>query len=96
MDLQNLAASFYAKQNIRFNVIAPALVETPMSQRAMGDERIVNFIKSKQPLDGGRPGKPTDLDELSVYLLSDRSRFVTGQVFTVDGGWSITEGQIPE
>ena len=51
-------AAYYAKDNIRVNVIAPALVETPMAQRAAQDDTIVSFIKSKQPLDGGRVGQP--------------------------------------
>jgi NAD(P)-dependent dehydrogenase (short-subunit alcohol dehydrogenase family) len=49
-------AAFYAPKNIRINVVAPALVETPMSQRAAGNESIQQFIKTKQPLDGGRMG----------------------------------------
>ncbi|MHC4995569.1 MAG: SDR family NAD(P)-dependent oxidoreductase, partial [Planctomycetota bacterium] len=88
------AAAYYARHDIRFNVIAPALVETPMAQRAANDEQILDFIRTKQPLDGGRIGRPEDLDVLAVYLLSDQSRFVTGQVIAVDGGWSVSEGQI--
>ncbi|MBL7747158.1 MAG: SDR family oxidoreductase [Chitinophagaceae bacterium] len=87
-------AAYYAKDSIRVNVIAPALVETPMAQRAANDEHILSFIKTKQPLDGGRIGNPEDTDGLAVYLLSDQSRFTTGQVIAVDGGWSISEGQI--
>jgi NAD(P)-dependent dehydrogenase (short-subunit alcohol dehydrogenase family) len=86
-------AAYYAKDNIRVNVIAPALVETPMAQRAANDDTIVSFIKSKQPLDGGRVGQPEDLDGLSVYFMSDQSKFTTGQIVSVDGGWSISEGQ---
>jgi NAD(P)-dependent dehydrogenase (short-subunit alcohol dehydrogenase family) len=93
--LTRSAAAHYAPQNIRFNVIAPALVETPMARRAANDPEILKFIKSKQPLDGGRIGQPEDLDEAVVYLLSPASKFVTGQVLHVDGGWSVTEGQIP-
>ena len=88
-------AAYYAPRNIRFNVIAPALVETPMAQRASEDEAIRQFIRTKQPLDGGRIGHPEDLDAAVVYLLSDESSFVTGQVLSVDGGWSVSEGQIP-
>jgi len=87
-------AAYYAKENIRINVIAPALVETPMAQRASNDENILSFIKTKQPLDEGRIGKPEDLDGLAVYFMSDYSKFTTGQVVAVDGGWSISEGQI--
>ena len=86
-------ASYYAKDNIRVNVITPALVETPMAQRAANDEEIQAFIKTKQPLDNGRIGKPEDLDGLAIYFMSDQSIFTTGQAISVDGGWSITEGQ---
>ena len=87
-------ASSYAERGFRFNVIAPALVQTPMAKRAATDDAIMSFIKTKQPLDGGRIGKPEDLDAGVVYLLSDQSSFVTGQVLAVDGGWSVSEGQV--
>ncbi|HEX8676385.1 MAG TPA: SDR family NAD(P)-dependent oxidoreductase [Segetibacter sp.] len=86
-------AAYYAPENIRVNVIAPALIETPMSQRAAKDETIVAFLKTKQPLDGGRVGLPEDTDGAATFLLSNHSKFITGQVISVDGGWSITEGQ---
>jgi NAD(P)-dependent dehydrogenase (short-subunit alcohol dehydrogenase family) len=93
MGLTTSAAAHYAPQNIRFNVLAPALVATPMSQRAQGDEAILNFIRTKQPLDGGRMGEPADLDSAAVFFMSDESKFVTGQVLAVDGGWQVSEGQ---
>lgn len=86
-------AAYYAPYNIRVNVLVPALVETPMSQRAVGDAAIMQFIKTKQPLDGGRIGKPEDLDGLALYFMSDASGFTTGQVIAVDGGWEVSEGQ---
>lgn len=86
-------ASYYAANDIRVNVIAPALVETPMAQRAAKDDEILAFIKTKQPLDGGRIGKPEDLDGLAIYFMSELSKFTTGQTIAVDGGWSISEGQ---
>lgn len=87
-------AAYYAKNNIRFNAIAPALVETPMSQRAAQNETILSFIKTKQPLDGGRIGQPADIDGLACYFMSDYAKFTTGQVVCVDGGWSVSEGQV--
>jgi NAD(P)-dependent dehydrogenase (short-subunit alcohol dehydrogenase family) len=86
-------AAYYASYNIRVNVIAPSLIETPMSQRAVQDEGIMQFIHTKQPLDGGRVGVPEDADGAAVFLLSDHSKFITGQVIAVDGGWSVSEGQ---
>lgn len=86
-------ASYYASQNIRVNVIAPALVETPMSQRAVGNEAIVRFVAAKQPLDGGRVGAPDDVDGAALFLLSRAAKFITGQVLAVDGGWTVSEGR---
>ena len=91
--LTRSAAAHYAKDNIRFNLLAPALVATPMSARAQGDPEVLDFIRTKQPLDGGRIGQPEDLDAAAVFLMSDDSKFVTGQVLAVDGGWCVTEGQ---
>lgn len=90
--LTQSAAAHYASKNIRLNVIAPALVDTPMSGRAQQNLAIMDFIKKKQPLDGGRIGRPSDLDGAAVFFMSDASRFVTGQVLAVDGGWCVSEG----
>ena len=83
-------ASYYAAKNIRCNVLAPGLVETPMAARAAHDDAILRFIKTKQPLDGGRIGLVEDCDAAAVYFMSDASRFTTGQVLAVDGGWSVS------
>jgi len=87
-------AAYYAKSNIRFNVLAPGLVASTMAQRAMKNPGIMNFVKSKQPLDGGRIAEPEDMDEAAIFFLSDASKFITGQVLAVDGGWSVSEGQM--
>lgn len=92
--LSKSAAAHYAKENIRINVIAPGLVETPMAQRAAQNPEIMDYIATKQPLDGGRIAEPSDLDAAACYFLSDSSRFTTGQVMAVDGGWGVSEGQI--
>lgn len=86
-------AARYASDGIRVNVIAPALVETPMAQRAAHDEEILGYIRTKQPLDGGRIGHPEDVTGAALFFLGDESRFVTGQCLQVDGGWSVSEGQ---
>lgn len=92
--LTTTCAAYYATHGIRFNLIAPGLIDTPMSRRAAGDEAIQRYLVSKQPLDGGRIGRPEDLDAAVVYFLSDQSRFVTGQVLGIDGGWAVSEGRI--
>ena len=84
-------ASYYAKDDIRINVLAPALVETPMSQRAVGNDEIMQFIKHKQPLDGGRVGVPADVDGAALFLLSRQAKFITGQVLAVVGGWTVSQ-----
>lgn len=86
-------ASYYAKDNIRVNVLAPGLVDTPMAQRALGNDEIMSYVRSKQPLDGGRIGRVSDLEGAAVYFMSDQSQFTTGQVLAVDGGWGISDGQ---
>ncbi|MFA6543605.1 MAG: SDR family oxidoreductase [Limisphaerales bacterium] len=91
--LTQAAAAHYAKDCVRFNVLAPALVATPMSTRAQTDPAILDFIRTKQPLDGGRIGRPEDLDAAAVFFMSDDSKFATGQVLAVDGGWCVSEGQ---
>ena len=81
-------AAYYAQHGIRVNVIAPALVATPMSQRVQSDQQILEFLEKRQPLAGG-PLSPEDLVGTALYLLSDDARMVTGQVVAVDGGWSL-------
>ena len=54
-------AAAYAPHGIRANVLAPGLVDTPMSRRAAGSDDIMAFVKMKQPLDGGRIGHPEDV-----------------------------------
>ncbi len=86
------AASYYAPHGIRFNLLRPGLVETPMSARAAASPEIRDYVRARQPLDGGRLAQPADLDAAVVYFLSDASRFVTGQSLAIDGGWTLGEG----
>ena len=90
--LTRAAAARYAREDIRINALAPGLIDTPMSQRACREERILELVKRRQALGGGRVGLPSDLDGAVVFLMSDQSRFVTGQVLAIDGGWSVTDG----
>ncbi len=90
------AAAKYAAEGIRFNLIEPGLVDTPMAARAVGDEGLRPFLRSKQPLPGG-PLDAADVAEAAVYLCGPESSRVTGAVLTVDGGWCASEGHaVPE
>jgi len=85
------AAAFYAPRGIRINVIAPALVATPMSRRAQDDPAIRAYLARRQPLAGG----PIDAEAVTgtvLFLLSRDAAMVTGQVVAVDAGWTVSEG----
>lgn len=86
-------AAYYAQRNIRVNVIAPSLFITPMAKRAAEDREILQFLKTKQPLDGGRAGESEDINSAVLMFLHPDSKFITGQVLSVDGGWTLSEGQ---
>ena len=89
------AAARYAPERVRFNLIAPALIDTPMAARAVGDAAIRRYLETKQPLAAG-PGTAEDCAAAALYLCEPAARFVTGAELSVDGGWCISEGQFPE
>ena len=89
------AAARYAIDKIRINVLAPGLIDTPMSARAVNDPTVAAFLQTKQPLSQG-PGKPDDCAEAAVFLCSDAASFITGIVLPIDGGWSVSDGQFLE
>lgn len=83
------AAAYYAPAGIRINVIAPGLVLTPMSARAQGDARVMDYVARKQPLARGLLA-PEDIAKAAYFLLKKDSSPITGQVITVDGGWAVS------
>jgi NAD(P)-dependent dehydrogenase (short-subunit alcohol dehydrogenase family) len=87
--LATTMAASYAPDGIRVNVIAPALTETAMARRAAADPQTIAFARRKQPLVEGFLAAD-DVAPGAIYLLADESRAVTGQVLTIDGGWSVT------
>lgn len=89
ISLATTMAAAYAPERIRVNVIAPSLTATPMAQRAADDPTTVEFARRKQPLVDGFL-EAADIAPGAIYLLSDESRAVTGQVLTIDGGWSLS------
>jgi NAD(P)-dependent dehydrogenase (short-subunit alcohol dehydrogenase family) len=83
------AAAYYASLGIRINVIAPGLVRTPMSARAQTNKKIVSYIAHKQPLKGGLV-EAEDIARIALFLLSDESNPMTGEVIRADAGWAVT------
>ncbi len=89
ISLSQSMAAYYAPHKIRVNVIAPALIRTPMSLRAQENPTILEFMKTKQPL----VEDLIDAEEVAkaaMFLLSDSSRNITGEILKVDGGWSVS------
>jgi 3-oxoacyl-[acyl-carrier protein] reductase len=76
------AALELGSRNIRSNVIAPGFIETEMTAKL--SEEVVQGWRDGIPLKRG--GKPTDVANACVFLASDLSSYITGQVLHVDGG----------
>ncbi|MBI3472496.1 MAG: SDR family oxidoreductase [Candidatus Solibacter usitatus] len=88
VSLSQAMAAYYAPYSIRVNVIAPGLVKTPMTRRAQSDGEILDFIRDKQPLSHGMLD-PEDVARAALFLLGSESRYITGAVLNVDGGWAV-------
>ena len=78
------AALEYAKQNVRINVIAPALVGTPMTAGWLADPQMRELVKSFNA--AGRIADPEEIVGIVLLLASPMGSFMTGGVYPVDGG----------
>jgi NAD(P)-dependent dehydrogenase (short-subunit alcohol dehydrogenase family) len=79
----------YGSAGIRFNAILPALTLTPMSKRAAADPETLEVVKTRMPVSGGGPLSADDHAQAALFLCSDESKHVTGQLIRVDGGWGV-------
>lgn len=79
-----LAAEYAPK--IRVNVIAPSLTDTPLADKFLNNETKQEKSAERHPLK--RFGKPDDIAQMASFLLSDKSSWISGQTFNVDGGMS--------
>lgn len=82
--LTKVLAKEMAASNIQVNTLAPGLIKTDFSRALWEDESVYNEIIKSIPQ--GRMGEPEDLSGMALYLASDASDFITGSMFTVDGG----------
>ncbi|KAF5182606.1 Tropinone reductase-like protein [Thalictrum thalictroides] len=83
---KNLACE-WAKDNIRANSIAPGLIRTVMTERALKSEHFMNTFNSLTPL--RRPGEPKDVSSLVAFLCLPAASYITGQIICVDGGITV-------
>lgn len=81
---RSLAAEY--APNIRVNVVAPSLVNTPLAKRLLNNDKKIEMMSERHPLK--RVGEASDIAEIALFLLSDKSTWMTGQVVGVDGGMS--------
>ena len=84
--LEGLARSLAAElaPKIRFNVIAPSLVDTRMAEKFLNNETKKTNAASRHPLQ--RVGNPTEIAQMAKFLISDESSWMTAQTITIDGG----------
>ena len=79
-------ANEWAKYNITVNAIGPAYFPSEMTGELVTNEDFLKVIATYCPM--GRPGREGELDGAVVYFASDASSYTTGQLLSVDGGWT--------
>lgn len=77
-----------APYNIRVNAISPGVIETPMVEAAKDDPKLLEQTLAKIPMH--RMGKPEEVSNLVLFLVSDASSYMTGSTVVIDGGWLAT------
>ncbi|MDR0451976.1 MAG: SDR family oxidoreductase [Treponema sp.] len=84
--LTKALANEWAKYNITVNAIGPAYFLSEMTQHVFERENFLGAVHTYCPM--GRPGQPGELDGALIYFASDASSYTTGQLLTIDGGWT--------
>jgi NAD(P)-dependent dehydrogenase (short-subunit alcohol dehydrogenase family) len=81
---KSIAAEYAPK--IRCNVVAPSLINTPLAKRLLSNDKKIELMSKRHPLN--RVGNVNDIAEITLFLLSEKSSWMTGQIINVDGGIS--------
>ncbi|MFA5207840.1 MAG: SDR family NAD(P)-dependent oxidoreductase [Candidatus Paceibacterota bacterium] len=84
--LTKTSALELSKLGIRVNSIAPGFIKTQMTKGVQEDENLKKMIEGMTPL--GYMGEPDDIANAALYLASEDSKYVTGNILYVDGGWT--------
>jgi NAD(P)-dependent dehydrogenase (short-subunit alcohol dehydrogenase family) len=86
VQLTRTAALEFATKNIRVNCVCPGVIRTPMVERLLDNRSFTEEqLNAGEPM--GRMGKPEEIAEGVLWLLSDASSFVTGHPLAIDGAW---------
>jgi NAD(P)-dependent dehydrogenase (short-subunit alcohol dehydrogenase family) len=80
------AAATYAASNIRINAVSPGILNTPASANLLSSELMREVAAKQYPIKG--IGNAEDVADLMVWLLSEHAQRVTGQIWSIDGGFS--------
>lgn len=75
-----------APLGVRANSIAPGPIRTPMAGERLADPEQVKWLTGRVPL--GRIGEPDEIARVAAFLLSDAASYLTGELISVDGGWT--------
>jgi NAD(P)-dependent dehydrogenase (short-subunit alcohol dehydrogenase family) len=86
MAMTKAMALDHAAENIRVNCIAPGIVATEMVEKFNTDETARRQREAMHPM--GRFGQPEEVASAAIFLASDESKWTTGSVLTIDGGYS--------
>ena len=78
------AAASYANKGVRINAVAPGLVDTPMTAALLGSDQARQMSEKMHPL--GKVGRAANVGSLIAWLVSPDADWVTGQIWSVDGG----------
>ncbi len=84
--LTRVLAVEWASSSVRVNAVAPAYIETAMTEGVHGSDRLRQQIEQRTPM--GRFGQPQDVAWAVVFLASDAASYITGHTLFVDGGWT--------
>ncbi len=87
VNLTRELAAQWARRGVRVNAIGPGWFESEMTEEMFASDQGVRWIRRKTPM--GRPGRGEELAGPVVFLASDASSYVTGQILLVDGGWTV-------